>query len=198
MWAIYRLFDSLFMLLQETPSIIQTVASIVAIIVGITGVILALRAEYRNNKRFETQFKLQTETAKASVKPILATYTSEFADVKAVTLYNFGSGIAVITGIAFSKEGKAVNNLANLFELGKVSWDMHWTFAKVKAYLKAGEKIILVKLAAESLIKQGYSREEAFKILERWQEQLNGIEVKITYEDILGNIQPDYKMTYKS
>lgn len=178
--------------------LIQATSGVFSVLVSITAIFVVWRVEIRNHKRFQIQQELTTKIANANIKPLLASHSVKYGNLKDVALYNYGSGTAIITSISFSKDKKVSNNLANIFDLGSIAWDNHWTFITEKTYLRAGEKIILVKLSAEGLIKQGKSEPEALKILEKWQKQLGGIEIKISYEDILGNKQNDYVRTYNS
>lgn len=154
------------------------------------------------SRRLEAELeleKLKSESiANANIKPLLGSHSIRHLTKREVYLRNFGRGTAIITSISFSKGQKVSNNLARIFDLGSIIFDDEWTFLTEKTYIAADETKILVQLTKAFLIQQGKSEEEALEILEKWQEQLDGIEIKISYEDILGNKQDDYVRTYHS
>ena len=180
----------------EWVSIIQAITSVLAVAVALLAVIIAIRAEVRANKRFDAQIALQRKVAAANVRPILAIFTSEFVDNKGIVLSNAGIGTAVITSIVFIKGNQEVQSMPLLFNLpANVLWDNYWTFSSQKHYLIAGKSIDLIRLSASNLSRQGFSETEIANILNAWQEQVSGITIKITYEDVLGNKQENYERT---
>ena len=183
----------------EVATLIQAVASILSVLVAVTALAIAFRVEARNSVRFQDQQNLTKEIALANIRPVLAAYTLEYINLKGLTLSNCGVGTAVITDVEFSKNGRTVKNVAKLFSFDKpVIWDTYWTFLKAEDYLRAGDKRALVKLSKGNLVKQGFTEEQALHVLESWQEQLDGITLAATYQNILGNEQEAFEHTFSS
>lgn len=176
----------------ELINLVTVLTSSLSVTIAIIAIIISVRAERRAEKRFLSEMALQEKTAQASVKPILAVFTSEFAENKGVVLSNAGVGTAIITNISFAKNGKEVQSLPLLFDLPeKVKWDNYWMFGSKKHYLIAGKSIDLIRLSANNLREQGVSERKISLLLKTMQEQMNGIMVKIDYQDVFGNKQED-------
>ncbi len=85
---------------QELTDIIQAVTSMLSVIIAVLAVVIAVRTERRAQKRFESGLNLQEKRNAASIKPLIAVFTSEFTNNKGIVLSNAGAGTAVITAIA--------------------------------------------------------------------------------------------------
>lgn len=178
---------------QEQAIMIFTAISSIAATVAI---VVAIFVEVRTGQRFSEQLKREEKLALANIKPLLAVYPSKFINHKAVTLHNYGIGTAVITSISFSKGDKVENiSLVNLFSFPQeVIWDYFWNFRQKKYYIQSGQDIVLVELTEKNLAEK-FEENTIKNILDSWQEQMDGITIKITYEDILGNPQESYETT---
>lgn len=176
---------------------ISSITAIVSSVAAIVAIGIAVFVERRANKRFSEQLRREERLALANLKPLLAVYPSKFINHKAVTLHNYGIGTAVITSISFSKGSKVENlSLVNLFSFPqKVIWDYFWNFRQKRYYLQPGQDIVLLKLTEENLSSQDFDETTIKNVLDSWQEQMNGIAIKITYEDVLGNPQESYEAT---
>jgi len=182
---------------QEQTTLITSITAAISTIAAITAILVAIRVEVRTNRRLSEGLRRKEKLALANIKPLLAVYASKFTNHKAVTLHNYGVGTAVLTGISFAK-GNNVDSLSlvNLFHFSeKVIWDYFWSFRQRKLYVQPGQDVVLVKLTEEHLAGQGFDEATIRKMLDAWQEQMDGITVYITYEDILGNLQEDYETT---
>ena len=181
---------------QDKFMLITSITAIVSSVTAIVAIVIAVFVEIRTNRRFSEQLKREERLALANLKPLLAVYPSIFINHKAVTLHNYGIGTAVITSISFSKGSKVDNlSLVNLFSFPqRIIWDYFWNFRQKRYYLQQGQDIILLKLTDKKLSDQGLGKVAIKSILDSWQEQMNGIAIKITYEDIVGNPQEDYEI----
>ena len=182
---------------QEQAILITSITATISSVAALTAILVAILVEIRTNRRFSERLRREERLALANIKPLLAVYPSKFINHKAVTLHNYGIGTAVLTGISFAK-GNNVDSLSlvNLFNFSeKVIWDYCWSFRQRKLYVQPGQDVVLVKLTEENLAGQGFDEATIRKILDSWQEQMDGVTIYITYEDILGNLQEDYETT---
>ena len=178
---------------------IEAVSVLLSTILASIAIAISLWAQGRTRRHFEAQLELSQKVAAANVKPIVALFTMEYLDKKGIILSNAGVGTAIITNIEFYRDSQSAKNLAHLFQLPEqVIWDKHWTFLQSKFYLKAGQDLVILKLSSSNLQKQGFDEQETRKILDSWKNQLEGIEINITYEDVLGNKQEHYRRTMHS
>jgi hypothetical protein len=172
---------------------LQTIAALASVILAIVALVVGLRAEKRSSDRFQAQLEQSERIAKANVRPLLSVYTLKYEDRKGILLANHGVGTAVVTSMNISKAEKEVTNIAKLFQFpSAIAWDDFYRFGETTA-LRAGDEIQLALLTAEGLMSQGYSREEAMRLLKDFETQNLGIEIRIEYEDVLGNKQKTYK-----
>jgi hypothetical protein len=176
--------------------LIKTTALALSGIASIIAILIAIKSENRNSKRFEAGLSIQKEIAEKSLIPLLTVYYSENISYKRVELFNAGIGTAIINEVILSKNGKSVKSLRELFDLpAKVKWDSYWTFEQNKYYLPAGKSFHLVELSDKNLAEQGFNKIEIDNIMDIWQQQLKGIEIEILYEDIFGKNSYRYKRT---
>jgi len=181
----------------EQVAMISSITAIVSSFAAIIAIVIAIVVEIRSNKRFAEQLSREERLALANIKPILDIYPSKFLDHKAVTLHNYGIGTAVITSISFSKGNKRENiSLVSFFSFPQqVVWDYFWNFKRKVYYVQSGQDLVLLRLTAENLSNQGFDDTTVKGILDSCEEQMRGINIKITYNDILGNPQEDYETT---
>lgn len=183
-------------MISQWLDVIQATSNLLAVLIAAIAVIVTIRAENRAVKKFRADIALQEKIAKANLRPLLAIFTSEFADNKGIVLLNAGIGTAVITNIVFSKDGKTARSVSHLFDLPDgIRWNNSWYFRPRKHYLSAGKSIDLVRLTASNLMRQGVSDSEVARVLVAWQDQMPGISINIKYEDVMGNKQEDYEIT---
>ena len=83
-------------------------------------------------------------------------------------------------------------DLDSLFDR-EVIWD---DFASIDtAIIKNGERVNLVLLSVRNLREQGFSDAQQATIMEEFERQMDGISIRIEYEDVLGNRQDPYVIT---
>ena len=184
----------------ETASTIQAVSGLLSAVAAATAIFIAIQVERRSNRRFEQQLQLEIAAATAHVKPLISVYPSKFIDRKAITLTNAGLGTAIITGVTFSK-GTVVERQAlyKLFTFSRnIVWDYYWLFTEATYYVQAGQKIVLVDLKEKGLTEDGHEKAEVLEILNSLQKQMEGVTIEIEYSDVLGNKQPNYKITLRA
>ena len=61
--------------------------------------------------------------------------------------------------------------------------------------MQPGQDVVLAKLTEEGLAVQGFDEATIRKILDSWQEQMDGMAIYLTYDDVLVNLQEDYEIT---
>lgn len=174
------------------------IASIVSMVVAIVALFVAFRVERRNQLRFDDQLKQSRKFAIANMKPLITIQSQIYINRKGITLSNFGVGTAVITNIEFEKGGYSTRSLVELFDLGtEFMWDTFWKFSGDKYYIPANGRRQLVELTSKNLVKQEWSEDEAIALLAKWQAQKAGINVRIEYEDLIGNTLEPYITTLR-
>ena len=186
------------MLSKEMITFIQSMSGILTVWISLIALIIALRVEIRTQKRFERQIEQAKRISSANIKPVLTISVSEYINYKSFVLSNCGLGTAVLVNVEISRNGSKVDNLAELFSFDEhIIWDTYWTFSH-EHYLGPKDKTTLIKLTTNNLKEQGYNEMKSLQILKKWQEQIEGINIKIAYEDIYGNRQKEYIRTFHS
>ena len=100
-----------------------------------------------------------------------------------------------------SRENRIVGIVPKLLDLDslfdrEVIWD---DFASIDtAIIKNGEKVNLVLLSMRNLGEQGFSDEQQATIMEEFERQMDGISIRVEYEDILGSRQDPYEITLEA
>jgi hypothetical protein len=174
--------------------LIKTIALALSGIASIIAILIAIKSENRSSKRFEAGLLIQKEIAEKSLIPLITVYYSENISYKRIELFNAGIGTAIINKVVLSKNGKSVKSLHELFNLpAKVKWDSYWTFEQNKYYLSAGKSFYLVELSEKNLAEQSFNKIEIENIMNVWQQQMEGIEIVILYEDIFGKNSYKYE-----
>ena len=182
---------------QEQATLINSVTAVISSIGAITAILVVILVEIRTSRRLSEELQREERLAVANIKPLLGVSPTEFTDCKAVTLHNYGIGTAVVIGISFARGNKVDSlSLVNLFDFAeRVNWDYSWSFRQRRLYVQPGQDVVLLKLSEANLAGQGFDEATIRKILDSVQEQMDGITMYITYEDILGNLQEDYETT---
>lgn len=127
-----------------------------------------------------TLFIFFFDPADPKIKPHLKVYSQKYVDQKLIAIKNIGFGPAIITQSEFCRELHCTNNLVELFNID-VTWDTYKNLTKGVS-IPSGEILTLLKLGINET--QG----KTIEILEEWQMQKKGIKVKISYEDMEGNM----------
>lgn len=174
---------------------VQSIAILLTAIAALSGVVLGVLSIKR-------QEVLQKELTATQMKPILKIEIVTSSSENRIVLCNIGLGPAVITNIEFSRDGKKLG-YSNL--VGKItfrtlagyfnSWESAKSFDSEKSYLEAGERINLIEVSAGYLSKKGFTAAEIDSLLYAWVKQMVGLTIKITYEDVFGNRQPNLEDT---
>jgi len=160
----------------DTVAIIATVA-------------VALAALLFSFFTFKSQLKQSERVARANIKPLLSMKSLNYSDLKSICINNYGIGPAVVTKAEFCRErSESTDRIVDLFDLPVKNWDTFTNLPPKRAIPEKAE-VILVKLSLKRLLSDGVEEGKAFDLLKKWNEQKSGIEIKIEYEDILGNRQ---------
>jgi hypothetical protein len=179
-------------LTPSTATIIQSVASLLSIAVAISALAVALRSESRTGRRFEADHELASRIAIANIRPILAVFTAEHTNLRGITLANYGVGTAIITSLSFSRDDVVTRNMVELFNFEHPAvWDNYWGFSEDRYYLRAGGQVTLARIS-ESTVTAVHGEEVAREMLDSFRRQSAGIEIRMTYEDVLGTVQDPY------
>lgn len=172
--------------------LLETASQVLTVIVAVSALIFSVVNENRNAKRFQTQIDQSDRIAKAQVRPILSVLRLGYKNMKGIKLINSGAGPAIIhvKSDIFCKNKKYSYNITELMQFEhNFSWNDYFTVGE-NTFLKAGEEINLCLLTEGHLINQGISKNKAEKILQDFDEHKKGINIRIEYEDVLGNPQP--------
>jgi hypothetical protein len=150
--------------------------ALAALGVAIFSIILGANNAYQSDRMVHT-----------NIKPILETYIYDFEDKKSVSLINYGLGPAVITETKFYKNGNESREIEDLFDW---PYDGHFNFSSfgpLPTYVGKDEKMILAEMTSKRVKQKNYSNRR--KIMEVWTNNINGTQITIAYEDILGEKQ---------
>jgi hypothetical protein len=184
----------------ETSAAIQAIAGILSVLIAVLAVIISLRLDNRSSTRFEREQKQAFDTAAATVKPLLAIETYNYKDEKAVVLANHGPGTAVMTRIMMARGNQSVLNLAHLFQFQrKIVWNDFSFFTQEIHYIRGNSQMFLLKLSQKNMVSANDNMDstQALQLLEEWERQLIGIQIRIEYEDVLGNRQKPCERIFK-
>jgi hypothetical protein len=168
---------------------LQTAASLCAIVVSVVALAAAWRTERRAADRFELQQKETRDIASASVRPLLDVILGGYPAGRSVILRNYGLGPAAITAVAFTKDKSTMRDMRGLVDT--IPWDNYWNFRDRTYYLGPADRLLLLAVTMDGLRQHGVPEQEVQPLITRVNEQIRGIEVKISYSDVLGAPQPD-------
>jgi hypothetical protein len=169
---------------------VTLVAQLLSTLVAVTALVIGFRSERRNQKRFDRQMDLTTKIAKANIKPLLAISIDAYINEQGVELINHGAGTAVIKKLQFSRKNRHSQDMSVLINLDakkEIVWDESPSFDDKPFYLPSKSSEDLLRLTSDGLIEDGFSENEALKLLETLEPQIDEIKVVVTYEDVLGN-----------
>ncbi|MGB2571851.1 hypothetical protein ACPFP2_25865 [Micromonospora citrea] len=183
---------------MDVAAAVQTIGGVASVVVAAAALVVAFRVEKRTASRFQMQMDVTERITAASIQPVLGILTSEFMDYKAIKIINYGTGTAVITASEICKDGRRVRNMAQLFEFDRpIIWKNYWTFPESDFYLRSGQELTLASITHESVEKQ-FDGSSADSVMEAWQKQLDGIEIKLSYRDVARLREYEYRRTLKS
>jgi hypothetical protein len=174
----------------STPDVelIKLAGSLGSLAVAVVALVLGLRAEARNQRRFEEQLALSKEISRANARPILATVVEAYEDRKGVTLVNHGPGTAVVTHFEYRRGDQRSTCMADLATLPtSIEWN-ECPDMGAKFYLPAKESETLLLLTFERLTELGIAKPQAHKLMEMLEAAIDEIEVVVSYEDVFGTV----------
>lgn len=181
---------------SEIVNLVQSLVGVATLIVAIVSIFIGLRAERRNSERFSIQMQHAEDMVAASIRPLVSVYSQVYKKKKSLILCNRGLGPAIVTLGEFSKNGRTTNNVKDLFEFDvDIPWDSWRKLTKGTFSVAPGQEIVLLKLSEATLKSREFSESQAVELLESWQNQKTGIEVRIDYQDAVGRVQETYKAT---
>ena len=160
----------------------DTIANIAAVTVALVALLFSVFS-------FRSQLNQAERIARANLKPLLSIRSQIYANLKSICVVNYGVGPAVVTKAEFCRTGNdSTDRIVDLFDLPVPNWDTFTRLPPKRAIQTEGE-VTLVKLSLQRLLTDNVQEKEATDLLRRWEDQKSGIQVKIEYEDILGNHQ---------
>jgi len=166
---------------------VQVLAQDAGIFLAGIAAFLALRAEYRSHLRFKEQLRQSRELAERNARPLLHVMQHSFDNEGGLMLYNNGAGVAVVKHVACSRAGESSSDIVNVLGFDDVTWD-EFTELADEFHIQPREALTMVQLTLDHLIEQGYSDDVAREMLEQLEKQLDETTVRVTYEDVFGNV----------
>lgn len=125
-----------------------------------------------------------------NVKPILDILNIENSEgEKIVALINYGLGPAVITNVKYNKNDKTSTDIRDFVELPSDVGYRTFKFGSNCTYIKKDGEIILAEIKMKDLKEQKYSDRQIENFMNKWEENIDGINIEIAYTDILGEEQ---------
>jgi len=153
--------------------------ALIALLVAFLSIILGAYSAYQADRVVHT-----------NVKPILDILNIENPDgEKIVALINYGLGPAIITHVEYWKNNNSSTDIRDFVELPS---DVGYTTRTLgdRSYIKEEQEINLVKIARKELEEhQGYDEKQSEYFMNKWAENIDEINITISYMDILGEKQ---------
>lgn len=176
--------------LTANADMIRLVAQLASTAVALVALYVSFRTEHRNHVRFKQQLHLSERIAKANVRPLVALTLSGYLNKAGLELENHGAGTAVISDISFHLGTRTGSSVPRVLDLKhNVEWNDFTDYEdSTPTYLPAKSTETLVELTLENLLRQGFTKDQATVTLKRVESQLDEVCMKITYEDVLGNV----------
>jgi hypothetical protein len=166
---------------------LKLVAQMTSTLVALVALVIGLRNETRNQKRFERQLELSSKVAAASARPLLALAFEGYGDRKGIILQNHGPGTAVITDLWCCRGQQRSKDLAELFDLGwGIPFEELSGFPDGTYYIPGKTSEVIVRLTQKDLEEAG-KKNEASQLLEELERQIDEFSMVVTYQDVLGN-----------
>jgi hypothetical protein len=167
---------------------IHTAVQISSLIVALLAIVIGLRNESRNQRRFELQLSQSREVSRAAVRPLLAVEREGYEDVKALTIVNHGPGTAIISVIKFvrgKKEATDIGELIKTNEDEEVVWNESTEFV-TPYYIPAKSKEDALRITDERLRECGIAEKRIEPLLADIEGQLDKISIFVEYQDVFG------------
>lgn len=98
-------------------------------------------------------------------------------------------GPAVITNVEYKKNDKTSTDIRDFVELPSYVGYRTFKFGSNCTYIKKDGEIILAEITMKDLKEQKYSDRQIENFMNKWEENIDGINIEITYTDILGEKQ---------
>lgn len=172
----------------QTQDLIKLAAQITSTLVAVLALIIGLRNENRNQKRFNEQLLQSRKIARAAARPWLFVEREGYADEKAITLANHGPGTAIVKTLVMSRGKRQASDISDLLDVQEdveIFWNESTTFA-TPYYLADKSSEDAFRVTGERLAECGVSAKRVQSLLEEIDEQLDEIEITIGYEDVFG------------
>jgi hypothetical protein len=142
---------------------------------------------------FRRQESRAERLARGNVRPYLDVGSRYFVDLKTISIANQGVGPAIIRRAIFTKCGTSTHRIVELFDLpGDFLWEFFAALQPGRA-IRAQEEFVLVKQSLGHLESQGIPSEQGLQLLREFDQQQCGIQVRVEFEDILGNVMDVYE-----
>jgi hypothetical protein len=145
---------------------LRTALSVLALIVSAVSIVLSVRADRR---------------ARQSVRPYMSTGVHiASSDDMSVSLSNYGAGVAIISKISMSRDGKTEKSMVPLVgSSNNYEIDGATVFVQDEYFVRPGDKLTMV-------IVKTTAHRQASDALQDWTDKLDGIKIQIDYSDIFG------------
>jgi len=167
---------------------IKLAAQLTSTFVAVLALIIGLRNESRNQRRFNEQLSQSRKIAQAAARPLLFVDREGYEDEKAITLANHGPGTAIITAVTFTRGGRQASDIAELLDLheeAEIIWNESTSYA-TPYYLAGKSSEDAFRINAERLTECGVPGKRVQPLLDEIEEQLDEIEITLKYEDVFG------------
>jgi hypothetical protein len=141
------------------------------------------------------QFYQSDEGEHAKIIPILEIYYMNLPSHYSASIHNSGLGTAIIDNVIFYQNSRSSKNLGDFLNLPyNASGDM-FNFKSEIYYISTGAQMILADIDYDDLNDEGYNNSQIIEIMKAWRENINGIDIEIAYQDVLGERQETLRNT---
>jgi hypothetical protein len=153
--------------------------ALIALMIAFFSIFLGAYNAYETNRIVHT-----------NIKPILHIHIEDLDEKESITLVNSGLGPAIITDMTFYKNNKELKDISALFERLPYSGEyVSTSFGGNGSYVQKDQEMSLAEITSEDLKQRNNSDSQIKDIMNAWIEDINGTQIFIAYEDILGEKQ---------
>jgi hypothetical protein len=171
-----------------TVESIKLAAQVTSTLVAVVAVVIGLRIETRNQRRFAEQLSQSRKVAQAAARPMISVESEGYENEKAVTLVNHGPGTAIVTKLTIERSGRHAKDIVELLDVKEkadIVWNENTTY-ETPYYMAGKSSEDAFRIKAERLIENKIPAKRVQPLLDEIDNQLEEIVISIEYEDVFG------------
>jgi hypothetical protein len=173
---------------SATVELIKLATQVTSSLVAVLALVIALRNEARNQRRFDEQLSQSRKVAQAAARPMLFVEREGYEDEKAITLANYGPGTAIVKKVEFTRGARHAKDIVELLDVedkADIVWNENTSF-ETPYYMAGKSSEDAFRIQAERLVENKIPAKRVQPLLDEIDNQLDEIEITIEYEDVFG------------